>query len=301
MNASGHGRKEPTMYRSASKTIGEFVRDYELTRDLQIETVRQMRMCAALFERWHGGPIPLVDLDERMLSEFLVDYQRRGRTPSTVRAKRTQLLALWRDAADQELCRPPTRRVRKVRVPYTPPTAWTIEEVDRLVAHCVTLNRWHPCGIHRSKWWSLAIRIAWDTGLRWQDQMQRLRVDQITAAGYIAVPQSKTGSVVVCHLSETTIHHLRESMAQRPRPLATPWNASHETFNAQFRRIVHGSGVRCGTWKWLRRGSATDCELQRPGAGSPHLGHTPGSAVAARHYLDPAILAQRETNPRPLA
>lgn len=288
------------MFRSATPTIGEFVRDYELNRDLKAETVRQIKMCATLFERWHGSPVRLVDLDERMLSEFLADYQRQGRSPATVRAKRTQLLALWRDAADQELCRAPTRRVRRVRVPYTPPTAWTIEEVDRLVASCATLQRWHPCGLRRSAWWSLAIRIAWDTGLRWEDQVKRLRVDQITQAGYIAMPQSKTGRVVVCHLSDGTMTHLRASVAEHPRMLATPWTASHETFAEQFRRLVLISGVRRGTWKWLRRGSATDCELQRPGSGAPHLGHTPGSRIAERHYLDPAILAQRQTNPRPL-
>jgi integrase len=289
------------MFRSASPTIGEFVRDYELNRDLKAETVRQIKMCATLFERWHGSPVRLVDLDERMLSEFLADYQRQGRSPATVRAKRTQLLALWRDAADQELCRAPTRRVRRVRVPYTPPTAWTIEEVDRLVATCATLQRWHPCGLRRSIWWSLAIRVAWDTGLRWEDQVKRLRVDQITQAGYIAVPQSKTGRVVVCHLSDTTMLALRQSLVDGTRHLATPWVASHETFAEQFRRIVLLAGVRGGTWKWLRRGSATDCELQQAGSGSPHLGHTPGSQIAARHYLDPAILAQRQTNPRPLA
>jgi hypothetical protein len=27
--------------------------------------------------------------------------------------------------------------------------------------------RWHPCGIRRSAWWDLAIRVAWDAGLRW--------------------------------------------------------------------------------------------------------------------------------------
>ena len=288
------------MFRSTTPTLGEFVRDYELNRDLKVETVRQIKMCAALFERWHGAPLKLTDLDERMLSEFLVDYQRQGRSPATVRAKRTQILALWRDAADQEFCRAPTRRIRRVRVPYTPPTAWTIEEVDRLVAACSQLKRWHPCGLRRSDWWSLAVRISWDTGLRWEDQMKRLRVDQITQAGYIAVPQSKTGRVVVCHISDGTMTHLRGSLAEHLRLLATPWTASHETFGEQFRRLVLISGIRCGTWKWLRRGSATDCELQRPGSGAPHLGHTPGSRIAERHYLDPAILAQRQTNPRPL-
>lgn len=288
------------MFRRSTPTVSDFVRDYELSRDLRPETVRQMRICAALLERWHGSPVPLVDLTERLLSEFLLDYQRQGRSPATVRAKRTQLLALWRAASDEELCRAPTRRVRRVAVPYTPPTAWTIDEVRKLVEACDSLKRWHPCGIRRSEWWSLAVRVAWDTGLRWEDQVRRLRVDQITGDGHIAMPQSKTGRVVVCRLSASTLAHLRESTARQTRTLATPWTASHETFSAQFRRVVKLAGIRTGTWKWLRRGSATDCELQRPGSGAVHLGHTPGSRIAERHYLDPAILGSRQTTPRSL-
>jgi integrase len=288
------------MIRATTATIGEYVRDYELSRDLRPESVRQIQISAALIEKWHGSPLPLASLDERLLSEFLLDYQRSGKSPSTVRAKRVQLLALWRSAADEGLCRAPTRRVRRVSVPYTPPTAWTLEEAAQLVESCKSLKRRHKCGLRRADWWSLAIRIAWDTGLRWEDQTTRLRVDAITADGHIAIPQSKTGRVVVCRLSPSTLQQLQESLALAPRELATPWGSSHETFANQFRRIVAAAGVRRGTWKWLRRGSATDCELQRPGSGSVHLGHTPGSRIAERHYLDPAILASRQTNPRSL-
>ena len=281
-------------------TISEYVRDYELTRELQSNSVDQISICARLLERWNGGPVKLADLDERMLSEFLLDYSRGGKAPSTVRAKRVQLLSLWRAAADDGLCRPPTRRIRSVRVPQIAPTAWRYDEVCKLVETCAGLPRCHASGMRRSEWWALAIRVAWDSGLRWEDQVERARVDGVTPEGWLAMPQHKTGRVMVRMLSEGTMAALRDSVARHRRVLITPWSKSHETFSEQFRLIVEKSGVRKGTWKWLRRAGATDCEAQQAGSATNHLGHAPGSRIAERHYIDPTLLGRNSTFPRPL-
>jgi hypothetical protein len=69
---------------------------------------------------------------------------------------------------------------------------------------------------------------------------------------------------------------------------------------AQARILVAKAGIRAGTWKWLRRASGTDVEVQRPGAGSVHLGHAPGSRVFAESYADAEILGRQIPTPRPL-
>ena len=277
--------------RSGPSTLGAYVSQYALYHDIRPETLRQYEISVALFERWAGGPVALEELDAASVSSWLRDYQASGRAPNTVRSKRNHVVIMWRAASDDGLCDLPTRRVRPVRCPWIPPTAWTREEVEQLLAACSKLQRWHTSGIRRSEWWGLAIRVAWDAGLRWEDQVRRLRVDQVRPDGTIAFGQSKTGRVVVPQLSAATLEALAASLAGGRRELVTPWDSSHETFTRQFRRLVGLGVIRPGTWKFLRRSSATDCEVQQEGSATEHLGHRPGSPVARMSYIDPAIVA----------
>lgn len=270
-------------------TVCQFVELYATARSLEAETVRQYRIAAAKLEEW-AGPVRLIDLDELLVSAWLRFYAESNR-PATVRSKRNQILALWRAAADERLCDPPTRRVRTARVPWSPPTAWTAAEVRDLLAAAGRLKRWHPCGLRRSEWWQLAIRIAWDTGLRWGD-LVRLTPGDIHGEA-VVILQRKTRRPHIARLRPATLTAIRESFEVCPREVVCPWPSSPQTFTAQVRRLVAAAGIRPGTWKWLRRAGASNVEAQRPGAGlaARHLGHAPGSNVAPLHYIDPAIVA----------
>lgn len=274
--------------RSGVETVGQFARQYATFRDVEPESVRQLVIAADLFERWAGAAVPLAELDERSVSEWLRDLAG-TRAPATVRSKRQLLLSLWRLAADEDLCEPPRRRVRSARVIPQPVECWTLEEVRAIVAACQQAKRWHPCGLRRAVWWELAVRVAWDTALRRGDQL-RLPVSAFGPDGSGWIVQHKTRRPLAIRLGVETAELLRESLAEAPRDLVTPWPASGEAFAQQFRRLVQAAGVRPGTWKWLRRASITDCEAQQAGAGGPQGGHAPGSRVTAIHYLSQAIL-----------
>lgn len=271
--------------------VVDYVEVYATTHDIEPETVRQYRVTAERLELWAGERVMLTDLNELMVSAFLRDYATSGVRPATVRSKRTQIMALWRSAADEYLCEPPARRVRSARVPWEPRDCWTLDEVRRLVRAASWLPRRFKNGIPRSEWFDLAIRVAWDSGLRWGDQI-RLRTDDIHG-NVVVVAQHKTRRPVCGRLSPSTLAILAESLRRYPREYVTPWGSSHETFNDQVRRLVVKAGVRTGTWKWLRRGSATDVEIQEPGKGlaARHLGHAPGSRVAEINYLNPKVIA----------
>jgi len=283
--------------RSGPSTVGHYARDgYSLIRDVRPESLRQLVMVADLFERWAGGPVPLEQLDEASVSAWLRDYSATVK-PATVRSKKNQILALWRAAADDGLCEEPSaRRVRRVRVPAQVVTAWTREEVEQLLRAAAGLPRRHRCGLSRAAWFDLAIRVAWDSGLRWGD-LVALRVDAVRPDGTTVV-QSKTGRVVTFRLSPTTLEALAATLAACPRTLVCPWPASHETFNAQARTLVRKAGIRPGTWRWIRRGSGTDVEAQADGAGHRHLGNT--RAVFDQSYGDQTILGRRTPSPREL-
>ena len=159
---------------------------------------------------------------------------------------------------------------------------------------------WHRCGLPRWQWWDLAVRLAWDSALRWGD-LVALPVAAVRPDGVTSWTQSKTGRPVTFRLSQTSLEALHASLEACPRALVCPWPASHETFAQQVRVLVRHAGIRPGTWKWLRRASATDVELQQAGGGASHLGHAPGSRVAEVSYLAPAILGRRLACPQPLA
>lgn len=284
------------------QTLRDYLPAYALTRPLADQTLRQYGMAVGIFERWAGHPVRLDELDSQLVSRWLADYSQRV-APQTARSKRRQILALWRAAVDDGYADPVAlmRRVRPVRCPRVPPVAWTLDEIDRLVAACAGIPRWHRCGLRRSEWWALAIRVAYDSGLRWEDQMFRLTTDHISPDGYIAWSQHKTGRVVVSRLTERTMEALAASLTRCPRKLVTPWIGSHETFSQQVRTLARRAGIRSGTWKWIRRAGATECEIQEPGGAGRHLGHAPGSNLAYVSYVDPAIVAAHRAAPRPRA
>lgn len=284
--------------RSAPTTLGEFARQtYSVTRPIRQETARQYEIAADLLERWAGRPVRLDELDERSVSEWLRDYSARV-APSTVRAKKQAVMTLWRAAADEGLASEPVaRRVRRTSVPEKPVEAWTKAEVEQLLEAAAGLPRYHACGLRRSVWFDLAIRVAWDSGLRWGDQIA-LPVSAVHPDGWVSVTQSKTHKVATFRLSRSTMAALHASLEQAPRPLVMPWPGSHETFNAQVRRLVKRAGVRPGTWKWIRRASGTDVELQEEGAGHLHLGNT--RKVFEAHYADATQLHRRPPPPREL-
>lgn len=287
------------MFRTAAPaTIGEYVRQtYPLTRDIRPDTLRQYVIVADLIERWAGRPVPWAELDEATVSAWLRDYAATA-APATVKGKKSMLLAVWRAAADDGLCEDPVaRRVRRVRVPEQVIEAWTRDEVCRLLEACQSLPRWHRCGLRRSVWWDLAVRVAWDSGLRWGDLVS-LPAAAVRPDGSGEWSASKTSKVSSFRLSASTMDALTASLATCPRSLVCPWPASQETFCDQVERLVAKAGIRAGTWKWIRRGSGSDVEAQQLGAGHEHLGNTP--AVFDRHYAAKAIIGRRIPAPREL-
>lgn len=284
--------------RSGPQTLGVYARQgYSLLRDVRPSTLRQYTIVADLFERWAGHPVLLEQLDERSVSEWLRDYAA-NHQPATVRGKKNMILALWRAAADDGACDHPVgRRVRRVTVPQKVVTAWTRDEVEDLLLAAAKLPRMHKCGLRRSEWWPLAIRIAWDSGVRWADQVA-LPISSITPEGFCSWTAAKTGRVVSFRLAESTMQALAASLVRCPRALAIPWPSSRETFLRQVDLIVEKAGIRKGTWKWIRRGSGTDVELQQEGAGHRHLGNS--RAIFEASYGDQGIIGRRIPVPREL-
>lgn len=287
------------MYRRAEKALLEFVEEYDLERGLTKEAARQYRYAAKSISDWARKPVAVHELEPDTFNRWLRDLQEGHLSPNTVANRRRHLLALWRAAADRQLCEMPPRRLRPVKVPYSPPRAWTVDEIRQLLTVTTRLGRTRKGKIPRSIWWTLAVRIAWESGMRLNDVL-RLRVEDIQPDGLVVLGQSKTRRPTIFRLTPITMAMLNESLAKHPRKLACPWTSTKESFRRQFTLIVQRAGIRKGSWKWIRRSSATDVEKSCPGAGATHLGHAHGSTIAAKHYLDPYILGAPRVAPTPL-
>lgn len=272
-----------------SLTLRDYLDRYAATRPVRAGTLRQYEITVRLLEAHAAGPVHLADLEGDLLPAWLRALAA-TRKPATVRSKRAGIMALWRAAADDGIVDLPRRRIRLAPVPWTPPTAWTIAEVRKLVAAARGLRRRHACGLARAQFWPLAIRLAWDTGLRWGDLVSLRFAD--VEGDLVSIVQSKTGRPHLARLWPSTVAALGASYRDCPRELVVPWPATHQTFARQVRLLVKAAGIRPGTWKWIRRGGASDVEAQDPNRGhaSRHLGHRAGVSVAALHYVDPRVV-----------
>ena len=115
------------------------------------------------FWKWLGHEPTISDLNDLTISRFL-EYRGSIRSPYTAEKERTQLVSLWRFAADRNLvtdrpCVPPAP------LPDRIPEAWSIDQLRALMqAACSTPGRIGsiPAGV----WYPALITVLWETAER---------------------------------------------------------------------------------------------------------------------------------------
>lgn len=194
----------------------------------------------------------------------------------TVKGYRGSVLSIWRWCWEDGLIEDPPRRIKKIRVPRRPPTAWTREEVLRLLAACDELRK-------RGDWARCYIHVVWSTALRTGDvfEIDLRNVDPEEKVVYLS--QQKTGDPLCVRLSDDAYQELVRQ-GGRLSPLG------RRALAQLFERLVLIADVRPGTARWLRRSAASYvCREYGYGAAEMLLGHrTP--EMCRKHYCDPAIV-----------
>lgn len=256
--------------------LSEFATSYAQTRTLSADYAKRLEKYALALET-HARVCDLRQvLVEPVVNAFLKAL---ARSPYTVKSYRGDLLTLWRAAADADLV--PYPAVRKIYKPTTPQLlieCFAVEEARELLAHAATLNGCYPNGVARKLYWQAAIALAWDSGLRRGD-VWKFRREFIRHDGSFRVVQSKTGQLVSGKLHKSTIARISKIKIKQP----LEWTLDPSFFGRHFQRIVNGSGVGRGSFKFLRRSSGSYVEAEQPGAGRKHLGHA-CERVFSRHY-----------------
>ncbi|WP_428305504.1 phage integrase SAM-like domain-containing protein [Lacipirellula sp.] len=208
----------------------------------------------------------------------------------TIKARLSNIISLWNAAADEDLVPyPRLRRLRRPKCPALVIECYTTEEVQRLLAAAAQLKRQYSNGVRACDYWTAAIRVAWDSGLRRGDVI-RLRKSAIREDGALRVVQNKTRQIVSVRFRESTM----AALAAIQYDDALAWTMDLTYFGRHFKKLVRASRIGKGSFKWVRRSSGTYVEMIQPGAGTKHLGHrTP--QVFDRHYdgkLGPHLLPQ---------
>ncbi len=258
-------------------SLKEFAAQYVICRPITRAYATRITWTANALESFSAqSELPDV-LTEKVVNGFLTANF--GKSPYTIRSYRSDILSLWNAAADLGLCAAPVlRRIILPKMPDLVIDCYTVDEARELATTAKLLVGRYGWGVRRRDYWSAAIRLAWDTGLRRGDVIG-FRRDSIRPDGVVMIVQNKTKKIVPVKLRTSTICAIE--LLDGPYPLRFATNINY--FTRHFAKIVRASGVRRGTFKWLRRASGSYVDMQLPGAGYKHLGQS-GQQVFTKHY-----------------
>lgn len=272
--------------------LQEYARWYAATHDLAVSSERMYVKHAKLFAKDIGNPdIDIADVTPEMLALHLRAMRVAGKADSYRRSRRSHLIALLNSASsDAELQRRPkpflSRTVPGVRIKDYQPHGMRLTDVQALLVAADALKGDYSNGIPRKKWWRAWIRVEWESGLSPCD-MLALHRHSINSDGMCEAVRIKTGARVCFQLRPKTIESLDATYPPN-RALCFPLWASLEMLRREFAALRAKAGMHEGSMKWLRAGSGSYVEQQKPGTGHCHLGNT--VQVFNRHYRIDSIV-----------
>lgn len=127
------------MIQHNDRTLSQFLEQVYLGYriGLKPETIKNLRRHVRQLDEWAGHPVRVSELDDLFVSRFLASLIAVGRSPYTVNNTRDAILGLWRMAAKRHYTQTAPEDVEKLRLPQERPEAWTLAEIERLLATCV--------------------------------------------------------------------------------------------------------------------------------------------------------------------
>ncbi len=297
----------PALQPAPTMTLGEYLEKvYSQRRLLKPKSICQYQAAVNSISGWHGKPLAVRDLSRDFVNSWIRHLIAGPNAPATVQNRRRHLLTLWIAADRDGLVNYRKGDTLTVPAPWVPPRAWTWEQVKKLLDAAERLQGDYPAiqwlvdernRMRRATYWGIVIRMAWDTGLRGCDLLE-LTPGMLANDRTIELTQSKTSRWHIVKVHEETELRIRASFST-DRATIIPRLLSPEYFRKQFRAIIEAAGLR-GSFKTLRKSSATDVEIRHPGCGAAHLGHVIPGDIAHKNYLDPKLLIENRPMPRPL-
>lgn len=284
------------MVRPGDITLAEFLHSVYVPAKLGLRpgSIEQLAVAVVVLDHWHGSPVTLSHLSDRLLQRFLADYVKQHH-PATVNSKRRAILTLWRFAYDEGLVNELPRRVPKLKEPLRLPEAWTVSEVERIICEArqvpgVLVGSCYP--VPKRHFWPALLLAVYESGGR-IGAVRQVRPCDVSLADRYMIFRAETQKDFrpkFCPLGDQAIAAIAAIYSEHC-PLVWPWPYSREWLERSFKKILHRAGVRYGRGRGglfhkLRRTSGSLVEANG-GDGSRHLGNS--RAVFNKHYRDPRV------------
>lgn len=288
------------------KPLKEFVEVYVSSRPgLDPKSAAQYRYTLKSFEKFLGRPATLADLNEERITGY-VSYLLQRWSQSTSKRNRNSLVVWWRFAARRKLLAPPPfEGVPTVKVTRRNATAWTLDQVEKLLVACQSLSgrmrlktdprRWNRHGVHlwtgplRAKWWSSLILFLYDTGARIGAAMAVAPADLDPERGFVVLQgaAAKTGLEQVLRFSRQTVEAIREIYDPTTEHVWQFFRPRARLFS-ELGLILEKAGLpndRTSKFHRIRKTCATlTAAAGRFDLAQTTLGHSTG--YMTRHYVD---------------
>ncbi len=295
----------------ADTSLADFFQTIYLPRHLaglKPETIQLYRFLLRHFREYLQGPEPtLTDLTDANLLGYCRWRLDHGGNQTTVVVEFSRLRGLWKWASERRYVPAWPDAKCPFKVLRRTPTAWTPEQVSRLVAACVTI-RTYIAGIPGMLWWQAFLLTALDTGfrkgallgLRWPD------VDLEAGTILARAEDAKTAQDEMRRVAPDTVLALRR-IVEPTRGLFFPWDRDRTTYDRHYDRILKAAGLPGGnrnkTHKMRRTTATWTCQLGGIEAAQQSMGHT-SVGMTTKHYIDRTFLPASNYAsrfPRPVA
>lgn len=263
-------------------------------RELSPRTRSHLFDCVKAYGRWIGQKPRVVDLQPDRVNQFLSALMKDGKSPYTVKNRRTGLMVLMRFARRQKLLQVRTKEVRPILCPTLEPQGYDVKDIQQLLKHIRYLRREIPgTGIPRRLYWASLVQTQWETGLRIGD-FSRIPITAYDQ-GILTVVESKTGKKSTHHLERATAAAIEACIDANPiRELIWP-GMQPKSLSRAFIEIARAAGLP-GSSKWVRAGGASEVDRSFPGMGWRFLRHsTP--IVFDKHYKVQRICEPNQPKP----
>lgn len=254
--------------------FADFYRPLRL-RGRSANTARLYGCTIRAFERWLRYDPTLADLTDLTISRFL-EYRATYRSPYTAEKERTQLLSLWRFAADRGFlkdrpCVPPAPLPERI------PTAWTLDQLQSLMRSAAA-TRGFVGKVAAGVWYAALLSVLWETAERIGAILQCRAEDFADPVLTVRAEYRKGGKRDrVYRLSPETCAIVSQARGEKN---VFDWPLSHEYLWTKYRDVVAraglGHGRKCG-FHQLRRSAAS------------HFAALGGDAVKLLDHSSPRI------------
>jgi integrase len=244
------------------------------------------------FGRWLGREPTLADLNEDLMVRWLTDKRKNSWAAATCNARLRPLLTMWRYAKQRRYPLPEgdLNLIQRFREPLNQPTAWTEEEMGRLI-DSARLARGRLAGIPAASWWVSLILTLYDTGLR-RKAAFGIRVDELDFTTHILrVPAERMKNRVEQYfrLHPQTMEAIADSFPPR-RQLLFPFPYTHHlAIYDRLRAILRRAGLPTTSkdlFHKIRRTTASHiARVAGEAMAIQQLGHRDQSTI--RRYVDP--------------